>query len=559
MTKTKTRKKPSLSPAEPAPPAAAGAPVRELPPVRGGVQNVELELLDASPGNRELGDIEDLTESVQSHGVLQPVLLRPKPDDDMRYETVAGHRRVAAARAAGLMTIPALVRDLDDREVLEVRLIENLERRELHPLEECEGYRLLVERHGYTVEALSARLHKGRDYVHGRLRFSSLAKDLHEAFLAKELDVGQALLVARVAGVDRQKKAWRLLADERLPFREAAELVRREFMLELEGAPFDPLDAGLVTAAGSCALCPKRAGNMPGLFEDLGGEDVCTDSACFRRKAEASFELATKQHKAHGGKVLGKKESAAMFHGRELSWSAKNQWVEVDQADQDFGKKPVRAVLGEFLPDTILARNEDGGPHLLVDRKTALAAAKKAKLAVPALERSKEKKEASASGSDKAAKTREENERAIKRRMGPALIEAAIHAVGPLVARDDETIPWLVLLAVASSRYETDLAEFLHERGVEVRKGGKKGDVAAVLRGELSEAIGTQRIPERDVARLNVLRLVLGAGYDEWRGAEEPLASFLEDVDVDQAKVRAEVAAAVKAERVTKKKAKAEK
>lgn len=161
--------------------------------------------------------LEELAESIRRHGVLQPILLRPWPEgrrwpakeavEGCPYELVAGERRWRAAKAAGLSTIPALIRELGDAEVLEIQVVENLQRTDLHPLEKAEGYEQLMKLHGYAVEDLAAKVGKSKGYVYARLKLCALVPEARKAFYAGHLNPSTALLIARIPVADLQKKA----------------------------------------------------------------------------------------------------------------------------------------------------------------------------------------------------------------------------------------------------------------------------------------------------------------------------------------------------------------
>ena len=118
-------------------------------------------------------ELESLTASVKERGVLQPILIRPAPDGD-GFQIVAGERRWRAAQRAGLATIPAVIRELDDRQVLEIAIIENVQRADLNPIEEALGYRALIERFGRTHEGLGDIIGKSPSHVAKTLRLLSL-------------------------------------------------------------------------------------------------------------------------------------------------------------------------------------------------------------------------------------------------------------------------------------------------------------------------------------------------------------------------------------------------
>lgn len=143
----------------------------------------------------------ELTDSVRKLGVLQPILVRPLPGivgEVVRYELVAGHRRFAAAKAAELAYIPATVRKLTDIEVLEIQLVENLQRADLHPLEEAEGYRRLTTIAKMDVARIAERVGRSVAYVYDRLKLLALTKEARKLFLEDRFAAGHAILLARL-------------------------------------------------------------------------------------------------------------------------------------------------------------------------------------------------------------------------------------------------------------------------------------------------------------------------------------------------------------------------
>lgn len=260
--------------------------------------------------------LQELAESIGKHGVLQPILVRPNAADG-NYELVAGERRWRAAKLAKLERIPATVRELADAEVLEIQVIENLQRADLHPLEEAEGYEALMkcqhaDGHAYTADEIAAKVGKSRSYVYQRLKLTALTPKAREAFFAGQLDASKALLVARVPADLQEEVLERLIGDEDdyVPsFRAARQIIHDDFMLELKRAPFD---VKAIYFAGSeanpigpaCAECPKRTGNQPQLFDDVKSGDICTDPGCFHAKAAAAHEQKAEKLRAKGYEVL---------------------------------------------------------------------------------------------------------------------------------------------------------------------------------------------------------------------------------------------------------------
>lgn len=133
--------------------------------------------------------LQSLSESIKEKGVLQPLLLRKKGD---KYEIIAGERRWRAAIMAGLTTVPALIKKLTDEEVLEIALIENLQRENLSPIEEGEGFNRLLKEYEYTQEVLAKVIGKSRSYVANTLRLLTLPEDVQEMIKAGKLTAGHA-------------------------------------------------------------------------------------------------------------------------------------------------------------------------------------------------------------------------------------------------------------------------------------------------------------------------------------------------------------------------------
>lgn len=135
-------------------------------------------------------DLDDLTRSIREKGVLQPLIVRPVAGDN--YEIVAGERRWRAAQAAQLHEIPVLVRELDDVEVLEVAIIENIQRADLNAIEEAAGYRQLMDSFGHTQERLAEALGKSRSHIANLMRLLSLPEDVQEHLREGALSAGHA-------------------------------------------------------------------------------------------------------------------------------------------------------------------------------------------------------------------------------------------------------------------------------------------------------------------------------------------------------------------------------
>jgi ParB family transcriptional regulator, chromosome partitioning protein len=168
--------------------------------------------------------LNSLTESIRSHGVVQPILVRRVGD---HYEVVAGERRWRAAKQAGLRTIPAVVRDVADKDLLEVALIENLQREDLNPIEEAQAYSKLIETVGLTQEALAERVGRDRSYITNYLRLLKLPHDIQELVKQKRLSTGHARTLLGLPHVDQQRMVARQIIANDLSVRATEDIVRK--------------------------------------------------------------------------------------------------------------------------------------------------------------------------------------------------------------------------------------------------------------------------------------------------------------------------------------------
>lgn len=140
-------------------------------------------------------ELEELSESIREHGVLQPLLVRKK---GKRYEIIAGERRYQASKIAGLTELPVIVKDVDDQAVMELALIENLQRSDLNPIEEARGYKQLIKASGMTQEALSKAVSKSRSTITNSLRLLDLPEAVQEYLYEGKLTAGHARAILAV-------------------------------------------------------------------------------------------------------------------------------------------------------------------------------------------------------------------------------------------------------------------------------------------------------------------------------------------------------------------------
>lgn len=159
-------------------------------------RHIPIEFISRNPRNpRRLfteGDLEDLTQSIREHGIVQPVVVRPVKDSVDRYELIAGERRWRAAQRAGVPSIPVIVREVDDRVALELAIIENVQRADLNPIEEGMGYQQLIDEHEYTQADLAQVIGKSRSHVANTLRLLKLPEPVRDMITNGALSAGHA-------------------------------------------------------------------------------------------------------------------------------------------------------------------------------------------------------------------------------------------------------------------------------------------------------------------------------------------------------------------------------
>lgn len=192
------------------------------------VTTVPLRLIDPNPyqPRREFEQetLLELAESIRLHGILQPVIVRPK---GKRYQLLAGERRCRAAQLAGLEDIPALVKELSDREMMELSIVENLQREDLNPLDEARGYEQLMKQLGLTQEEVAQRVGRSRPHVANTLRLLQLPQALQELVSRETISAGHGRALLAVADPALQLSLAEMVIERGLNVRQTEELVKR--------------------------------------------------------------------------------------------------------------------------------------------------------------------------------------------------------------------------------------------------------------------------------------------------------------------------------------------
>ncbi len=208
--------------AAPVDPAGLGAASH----AEAGPPQIPIDAIDPNPDQPrrhfDPGDLEQLSGSIERHGLLQPVVLRRAGN---RYELVVGERRWRAARAAGLASIPAVVADVDPRERLELALVENIQRRDLNPMELAHAFRALAES-GATQEEIGRRVGLDQSSVANHIRLLGLPREIQEDVETGRLTTGHAKALLQVSSPERQRHLRDRILRDGLPVRAAEELAR---------------------------------------------------------------------------------------------------------------------------------------------------------------------------------------------------------------------------------------------------------------------------------------------------------------------------------------------
>jgi ParB family chromosome partitioning protein len=242
-------------------PVAQAPPQPPLPPRTSGLFLVGIE--EVHPGAhqpRKTFDDERLTElaeSIRSQGIIQPLVVRKSPTGE-GYELIAGERRWRAAQRAGLHEVPVVVRDVAEREAFEMALVENLQRADLNPIEEAEGYQRLFAEFGYTQEALADRVGKDRSTIANALRLLKLPGSVRELVVSGRLAMGHARALLGLDSDAAIDKLARLTVARDLSVRQVEALVRKERQEASEAAP-KPAPTGPSPAARDLSQRLERA------------------------------------------------------------------------------------------------------------------------------------------------------------------------------------------------------------------------------------------------------------------------------------------------------------
>lgn len=259
--------------------------------VDSGYKTLPLAMLEESTTNPrrtfEPTKLVELAASLTTHGLIQPITVRPRGE---AFEIVAGARRFRAAQIAELAEVPVRILELSDEQMLEVQIIENSQRQDVHPYEEASAYKRLLDLPGYSIDTLVQKTGRSQSHIYARLTLLDLIPEVATAFQEERITASHANLIARLP-ITRQAEAfaqcWR--TDYRdpaaylLPAKNVGAWIQANLYLSLAAAPFSREDPTLYPVAGSCTTCPRRSGHNTSLFCDVQG-DQCLDAPCYQTK-----------------------------------------------------------------------------------------------------------------------------------------------------------------------------------------------------------------------------------------------------------------------------------
>jgi ParB/RepB/Spo0J family partition protein len=235
--------------------------------------------------------LDELAASIFEKGVLQPIIVRAKGD---KYEVVAGERRFRASvlvenTNAGRNTIPAIIRDLSDAEVMEIQIIENLQRKDVHPMEEAVGFLHLASIKGMDAKEIAARVGKSVTYVAQRMKFNELIEPIQKVFYEGRIKAKDALAIAAMSK-DTQEAMYEKHIDGESGELEFNNWVMDKYRHKLNDAPFDTDDATIDPKAGACTPCQYNSA-VGNLFPEEALNPICRNPRCFENKCELNFTI----------------------------------------------------------------------------------------------------------------------------------------------------------------------------------------------------------------------------------------------------------------------------
>jgi ParB family chromosome partitioning protein len=339
---------------------------------------IALKLIDPPPTNTRTifkkDSLAELTLSVKQNGIIQPILVRPV---GKRFQIVAGERRFKAANQAGLKEIPASVKNLSDEEALDAQLIENLQREDVHPLEEAEGFLRMKNVSKLEIPEIAQRVAKDQRYVARRLALTDLIEEAREDFRNDLITLAHALEIcvlspnlqpfALAACYERnsvwsqKEQTYTHRPDKEKPARHVKFLqawIEQNIHLNLKKAPFRLDDTRLREDGLTCIECPQRSGFNKTLFADIKNADTCLNPMCFQAKIQTLVQVTMAEIKKKSGKPAAY-VSPCYSPNRAKGSIGKSDYQQIER----------RADRCEFAEQAVYAEGEEVGRVIWICRE----------------------------------------------------------------------------------------------------------------------------------------------------------------------------------------------
>ncbi|RZJ91314.1 MAG: ParB/RepB/Spo0J family partition protein [Chryseobacterium sp.] len=283
--------------------------INQTTPVKSVLRELQLSEIAISKTNPrkvfEENALRELSLSIAEHGVLQPILVRPK---DGGIELVCGERRFRASLMAGLESIPCNIREMGDDEAFELQIIENLERKDVHPLDEADAFKKMLDCGRYTLADIAAKMAKPEKYIVNRLKLNELIDEIKKDFFDGICNIGHAIVIAKLDG-ESQLEIFNNYKDGRVhgygTLKDLLQTIEQKYF-ELDTATF-PIDQDFEHAL-ACTGCAHRSINNPLLFEDMESGDSCFNKSCFHAKTDAHLLQALQSKIDSGSDIIFAKD-----------------------------------------------------------------------------------------------------------------------------------------------------------------------------------------------------------------------------------------------------------
>lgn len=284
----------------------------------------------------------DFIAGIQRDGVLQSLLVRPVKGKPDKYELISGYRRFSAAQLSKLTEVPCNVKDVADDDVLEFQVKENLQRKDVHPMDEAAAFLAYQKQKNADTKTLASVFVKSEKYIAHRLGLNNLNTDIQKDFLKGFMNVSQAEVFAKLTPEHQKslksyaKITWGEMSGfyKRVP--DLQKFIENSIFRTLSSAPFKKDDATLNPKMGACNNCPKNTANAGVLFSDLGGsQGRCMDAGCFTIKLETFVVNRIKEVVAENPDIILIKDRYNDKVIKEISQIAKDHNLKLHELGED--------------------------------------------------------------------------------------------------------------------------------------------------------------------------------------------------------------------------------